>query len=1287
MAALDRQSDPKPMRSGERMALEVLRNPGTAWLVLVVSLTVTAWAWEITAASVAQRAQAHFDRVVENLKSRISSRLEAYEVMLLGAQGLFEASNTVTRQEWHEFVGMFKLDEKYPGIQGLSHSMRVPAAKLKDFEKSARASGAAGFSVYPKGERDEYWVVTYIEPLARNTRALGYDPGTGPVTRLAMERARDTGLPSITGRLYLVQDDEPRAGFVIFAPIYRNGVPHQTVAERRAATQGWVAAVFRVSDFIEHVIKSGFPDANVEVYDGTTVSRENLLYAKDGDGQATRKNNPAELAQFAMLDVFGRTWTIYVTATPGFEDDTRSTRPLHVLLSGVAISLLLFWTTWSLARTRARALRLAKGMTVEIEHHARQQQAVAALGQRALTGAGIDPLLEEGVAVAAEILHVEYSKVLELQPDGNSFLLRAGVGWKKGHVGRATVGAGKESQAGFTLQSDETVVVEDLRSETRFSGPPLLIEHGVISGMSVVIKGPERPFGVLGVHSTRRRAFTDEDAHFLQAVANVLASAIAGHRANDALRTSREFALNIIESSIDMIVAVDKDRKITEFNRAAEKTFGYSHEEVLGRHIDLLYADPRQGERVYKSTIQDGRCIQEVANRARDGRIFSSLLSASVLRNLRGAVVGVMGVSRDITDLKKTEAALSHLAAIVESSSDAIISTALDDVVLTWNRGAERIFGYSTAEITGRKCSILVPLELQEERAQRIEEIRQGGHVEFLRTEWICKEGRRIHLSLSFSPIHDAGGRVTGMSTIARDITGRMRTEAELSRLATAVEQVTESIVVTDAQGKIQYVNPSFVKISGILREEAIGLDLRAIQGQLEDEKFQRELWQTLQSGRVWRGQLRNRRPGGKEFIEEASITPLRDADGAVVNYVAVKRDVTHERELEEQFFHAQKMDAIGQLAGGVAHDFNNITAVVLGYADLILRDLSQADPLRAKIETIRNAGQRAARVTRQLLAFSRRQLLQSRVIDVNSHLQEVASLVRQLIGENINLVIIPFRVACHIEVDPSYLDQAILNLAVNGRDAMPNGGALTLAVTVAEVAAAETGRSPDLTPGTYVVLSISDTGVGMTPEVRARVFEPFFTTKAPGKGTGLGLSTTYGIVEQSGGHIVVDSEPGRGTTFQIHLPRVSAPEEEEPSAPVDKEPLLRGTETILVVEDEEQLRQMVSVSLSGQGYRVLQAANAQEALDLRRQHSGAIDLLFTDIIMPGLSGAELAKQFSEISPGTRVLFTTGYAEQSAVTAEPGGPAVNVLSKPYHLSALSSKVREVLNAAPAAKPG
>ena len=505
----------------------------------------------------------------------------------------------------------------------------------------------------------------------------------------------------------------------------------------------------------------------------------------------------------------------------------------------------------------------------------------------------------------------------------------------------------------------------------------------------------------------------------------------------------------------------------------------------------------------------------------------------------------------------------------------------------------------------------------------------------------------------------------------------RARLEQSRRRLTMAIEQATDSVIITNTEGTILYVNPAFEDITGYSRAEAIGQNPRVLKSGKQDDAHYKELWDTISAGKVWRGRFINKKKDGSFFTEDAAITPIRDKHGEIVNYIATKRDVTQELQLEEQYRQAQKMEAIGLLTSGIAHDFNNMLTVIMGYSGVLLSDYAPDDPHREDIEQIKLAAERAAALTRQLLAFSRQQTLRPQILNLNQVIGNLEKMLRRMIGEDIILLVKLLPEPGQIEADPGQIEQILMNLAVNARDAMPDGGRLIVETSNRIVDAAQAARHINLPPGDYIVLSITDTGCGMDENTRTHIFEPFFTTKGVGRGTGLGLSTVYGIVQQNKGHIEVDSVLNQGTTFTIYFPQASpttAPVLPRKTAPTSA----TGKETILLVEDENGVRLITARMLKKLGYAVLEANSAETALELCRQRNEKIDLLITDIVMPDMGGPDLAKKLARSNPGLKTLFISGYTGEMLNKYDISLSSVIFLEKPFTVKTLSRKAREAL---------
>ncbi len=510
-----------------------------------------------------------------------------------------------------------------------------------------------------------------------------------------------------------------------------------------------------------------------------------------------------------------------------------------------------------------------------------------------------------------------------------------------------------------------------------------------------------------------------------------------------------------------------------------------------------------------------------------------------------------------------------------------------------------------------------------------------------------------------------------------------MLTAAELEirpgLLLCVIEQAAESIVITDRSGAIVYVNPAFSRIAGYSAAEVIGHNPRILKSGTQPREMYQELWRTIAAGCVWSGQLINRRKDGSTYEVSGTIAPVRDPNGVITNFVAVMRDVGHERELENRLRQTERMESIGRFAGGVAHDFNNMLTVIRGYTELMLASLESDSPLHRHMTEVIKAADRAGSLTQQLLAFGRQQVLQPRRIDLNFVLMDTEPLLRRLLGENVELLVHASHPLGQVKADPGQIVQILLNLAANARDAMPSGGRLTVETANVTIQA-ENSSNQATAPGEYVMLAVSDTGVGMDAATKARVFEPFFTTKELGRGTGLGLSTVYGIVKQSGGDIWVYSEPNEGSCFKIYFPRLDA----VTSNPVADLPRSSGIEsrTVLLVEDELGTRELIAEFLGRSGFKVIAAGNADEAMEHCLRRRGSIDVMLSDVNMPGLSGPDLVKFAVTVNPCMRIVYMSGYTNDGVAGTGVVAENCHYLQKPFSLSALEKLLRQVTSNKP-----
>ena len=760
--------------------------------------------------------------------------------------------------------------------------------------------------------------------------------------------------------------------------------------------------------------------------------------------------------------------------------------------------------------------------------------------------------------------------------------------------------------------------------------------------------------------------------------------------AEEARAAERKLLRDLIDNLPDRIYVKDRHCRYLIDNIAhAEGLGAFTPDDVVGKTIaDFLPQGlAEQYDVVDRQIIESGQPllnIEQVTTQS-DGTRGWSLMTKVPLYEAGGNVMGIVGISRDITNRKEAELALAQqrslLDVLMDNIPDAIYFKDRESRFLRASKAASVKFGLrDPADMVGKTDFDFFSQEhAQQAFDDEQEVIRIGRPIIGTEEKETWPDGRVTWVSTTKEPLRDQMGNIIGTFGITRDITEHRRAEEELHVQLSALQAAANAIFMMDAQVQIVWVNAAFTAATGYTLEEAIGRRPDFLASEATTPEILASIRETITRGEVWHGELINRRKNSTEFPTDLTVTPVRDEQGALTHFVGIMQDVTQQHRLQEQLLQAQKMEAVGRLAGGVAHDFNNILTAVLGYSELLLQRSAPSDPLHHHAEEIRKSAERAASLTQQLLAFSRRQPVQLRVLNLNELTADMNKMLRRLVGENIRMVTVCSPDLGHVRADAGQLQQIIVNLVLNARDAMPDGGTLTLQTSNVQIDEAYVRSHSDATVGDYVMLAISDTGVGMTAEVKGHLFEPFFTTKGIGGGTGLGLAMCYGIIKQSGGHINVYSEPGQGTALRIYLPRVTDMVEPAPRRGPQAE-IPRGTETILVVEDEPAVRGLAVLVLRELGYRVIEATNGEEALQLTEvSNQQPIHLLVTDVVMPRMGGPHLAEGLASHHPETKVLFISGYPDETIAQRGTVLSSIAFLPKPFTPSALARRVREVLD--------
>ncbi len=745
-------------------------------------------------------------------------------------------------------------------------------------------------------------------------------------------------------------------------------------------------------------------------------------------------------------------------------------------------------------------------------------------------------------------------------------------------------------------------------------------------------------------------------------------------RAEEALREREELYRLITENSTDLIGLMDLEGNTVYISPSVREIMGVEPDQVLGvSTFSFIHLDDVPASKKSFARALEGKTAT-FQHRTRDAAgSWRWLEGWGRVLQFRGQP-HVLAVSRDITERKQAEASLHLFRSLLDYSNDVIeVVDPSTGRFIDVNEKACLACGYSRDEYLALNVSDIDPLVASRSWSQMREELERHGSQIF-ESFHRRKDGSLFPVEVNVNFIYLDRSYILA---VVRDISERKRTEEHVRKLSQAIEQSPVSIVITDTAGDIEFINIHFAESTGYTLAEVLGRNSRILKsGETSVEEY-RQLWKTISSGGVWRGEFHNRKKNGELFWEQATIAPLRDADSKITHYVAFKEDITKHKALEERFYQAQKIESIGRLAGGVAHDFNNMLGVIIGHAEMALSMLDSDHPLSAALKEIQKAANRSADLTRQLLAFARKQTIAPKIFDLNFTVAGMLKMLRRLIGEDISLAWLPAAEELSVKMDPSQLDQVLANLCVNARDAITGVGKITIETHPANFADDYCADHPGCTPGDYALLAVSDTGCGMDQGTLNRIFEPFFTTKELGKGTGLGLATVYGIVKQNNGFIYVYSEIDQGTTYKIYLPRftdsLEKPEEDNFILP-----RARGEETVLLVEDEESYLDIVRKMLESLGYQVLAVDKPSKAIQTAEEHSGKIRLLMTDVILPEMNGWELAKALKSLSPKIGLLFMSGYTSDAIANHGILDAGVNYIQKPFSLSDLATKVREVL---------
>jgi len=832
----------------------------------------------------------------------------------------------------------------------------------------------------------------------------------------------------------------------------------------------------------------------------------------------------------------------------------------------------------------------------------------------------------------------------------------------------------------YVLRTGEPLLVNpDRMRELCASGAVDLVGADSIDWMGVPLRRGDRTVGVLVVQSyAPGTRYSADELEMLRFVSTQIAMAVERKQAQAAVRDSEERYRRLVELAPDGFF-VHVDGVFVFANSAGARLLGArTPDELLGRPIlDFVHPDFRGVVASRVRRLDDpGATVPLLAERfvRLDGSTVDVEVQASHMTYEGRPAVQVL--ARDISERLRAEETLRTQAAALDAAANSIMLMNREGHIVYVNEAICALTGFSRDELIGARPRMLRGEEHDEGFAEQIWTTLRAGRVWRGSISNRRPDGSRYEIEAVITPLRGAGGAIDRFLAVGHDVSERRQAEERLRIQAAALDVAPNAIAIADSSLRIEWVNRAVVDITGYALHEVLGQVPNFLRTDTADDATFDATLAAIRAGTVWRGEVANRRKDGTPYIVDVAVTPVRDARGAIIRFVCVAQDVTEQRRLEEQLRQSQKLEAIGQLAGGVAHDFNNLLTTVMASAAILRDGLPRTAPERADLDAILGAAERGSELTRQLLAFSRRQALAMRTVDLGALVTDTSRMIRRLLPEDVQVALATEAGELLVRADPGAIEQILMNLATNARDAMPAGGELEIragreTITEADVRSRGWGR-----PGAYAVLSVRDTGAGMDLETRRHAFEPFFTTKPVGQGTGLGLASVYGLVTEHDGFVDLQSASGEGTTLRIFFPSVTGAPETEHRVPAPD--TNGGDETILVVEDNTALRLTTTRVLQRAGYKVLLAADGREALDLL-DRLPAPDLIISDVVMPRVGGAQLLSALRERGATTRMIFTSGYATPDVRERLAQEVDTPFLSKPWTNAELLRAIREVLD--------
>ncbi|MFA5834393.1 MAG: PAS domain S-box protein [Bacteroidota bacterium] len=801
------------------------------------------------------------------------------------------------------------------------------------------------------------------------------------------------------------------------------------------------------------------------------------------------------------------------------------------------------------------------------------------------------------------------------------------------------------------------------------------------SSIVLPIRRSEKVIGAFAIYASVPNYFTEEEITLLTEVTEDISFAIQNIKikgnqkaAEVALRESEEKFRSLYENSVYAVLLTVPDGRIMGANPAACKILDMTEQEIcaLGRSGITDQSDVRLMPAINERTSK-GKFNGEITFIRKNGEKFPCDVSSAVFTT-KDEHLWTCTIFRDITDKKQAELEREQYFKFFQTSTDIMVIADPKGCFKKINPSCLQLLGYSEEELLSKPFMDFIHPDDRQRSLDEVTIQMQRGFTLNFENRYLCKNGS--FLWLSWIATYNASEGVTYAT--ARDITERKRTEEQLHIFSSAIEQSTVSIVITNTEGTIEYVNPKFLQITEYSLDEVLGKKPNILKSGHTSLKEYEQLWKTITSGGEWWGEFLNIKKSGKEYWENVSISPVKNDQGIITHFLAIKEDITEKKKLQEQFEQVQKIESLGTLASGIAHDFNNVLGIILAYVGFMERSQSDAQKSASSLKSIKKAVERGANLVKQILTFARKAETTICPIDVTELINEIISMLRDTFPKTIVIKALIESDVPYINADRTKIHQAVMNLCVNARDAMLNEGVLTIcAKSINQDNLSQKVRNT--ISGNCVALSVSDTGTGMDENTLQRIFDPFFTTKEKGKGTGLGLSVVYGVIESHKGYIDVDSKIGHGTTFTLYLPLAEDEQLSLPSEDSSSIQIRGGTETILVVEDEEMLISMVKILLESEGYTVMEAHNGEEAVNIFREHKDTIDLVLTDMGLPKLSGFDEFMAMKNIKPGVKIVFASGFFDPAVKTELDKNGAKAFIQKPYDRIEVLKALRQLLD--------